>query len=151
VVAPRGKAAVHRVHADLRGFVGLVRQSVLSLRLQYAQSDGPLPLYERYLVGGAGTLRGYRPGSFSGDNMAAATAEVRIPLSSPLSVGKIGMTLFADTGTAYNHGERIGDARFRYGAGGGVFLLVSVLQLNADVGFREGLGARVHLSTGLQF
>jgi outer membrane protein assembly factor BamA len=148
---PSRSAAVNRFEAEARAYRGLVGQSVLSLRVQYAGADGPQPDYARYLLGGAGTLRGYRAGSFSGDNLVGASIELRLPFSSPMRIAKAGMTLFTDVGTTWDHGERLSDARMRAGAGAGFFLLASLFQLNLDVGFREGWGTRVHFTTGLQF
>lgn len=142
---------VHRYRADVRGYKGLIGQSVLSLRWQYGGADGPLPLYERYLLGGAGNLRGYRAGRFSGDNMTAAAIELRVPVSSPMGIARAGFSVFTDIGTVWEHGTKLADARMRRGAGAGVFLLASLFQLNFDVAVRQGGGARVHLSTGLQF
>ena len=148
---PSTSASVNQFRADVRGYRGLVGQSVLSLRVQYAGADGPQPLYARNLLGGASSLRGYRAGSFSGDNLLGATAELRIPLNSPMSFARMGVTLFADTGTVWDAGTRLLDSHFRTGGGAGVFLLASLFQVNLDVGFRQGGGARVHFTTGLQF
>ena len=148
---PATSASVNRFKADLRAYRGLLGQSVLSLRVQYAGADGAQPLYARYLLGGAGSLRGYRAGSFSGDNLLGASAEIRIPLSSPMGISRLGVSLFTDTGTVWNTGERLSDAHFRTGGGAGVFLLASLFQASLDVGFRQGGGARVHFTTGLQF
>jgi outer membrane protein assembly factor BamA len=148
---PRASRFVNRYRFDARGYVGLVGQSVLSLRWQYGVSGAALPTYEKFLLGGASTLRGYRAGSFAGDNLMAATAEVRVPLSSPLGVSRVGISLFSDIGSAYDHGTRLADTRFRVGGGAGFFILASVFKLNFDVGFREGGHARLHFSTGFQF
>jgi outer membrane protein assembly factor BamA len=148
---PRASAYVNRARIDVRGYAGLVGQSVLSLRWQYGVSDAALPPYEKLLLGGGSTLRGFRAGSFAGDNLMAATAEVRVPLSSPLGVTRAGISVFADIGAAYDHGTRLADTRFRVGGGGGVFLLASVFKLSLDLGFRESGGRRLHFSTGLQF
>jgi outer membrane protein assembly factor BamA len=150
-LAPSVSAPVNRFRAEARAYRGLVGQSVLSFRVQYLGADGAQPDYARYLLGGASTLRGYRAGSFAGDNLLGASAEVRIPLSSPMGIAKAGVTLFSDVATTWNHGERVADARFRPGGGIGGFLLASLFQLNLDVGFREGWGTRVHFTTGLQF
>jgi outer membrane protein assembly factor BamA len=148
---PSESRPVNRFAAEARAYRGLVGQTVMSLRVQYAGADGAQPDYARYLLGGAGNLRGYRAGSFSGDNLLGASVELRIPFSSPMGIAKAGTTVFTDVGTTWNHGERLADARFRAGAGAGFFLLASLFQLNLDVGFREGWGTRVHFTTGLQF
>jgi outer membrane protein assembly factor BamA len=148
---PTREPAANRFRAEARGYRGLVRQAVMSVRVQYAGADGPLPDYARPLLGGATTLRGWRPGSFSGDNLLAGTAELRVPITSAMHIAKAGVSVFADVGTAWDHGQALGDSKFHPGAGGGVFLLASLFQLNLDVGFRPGWGTRVHFSTGLQF
>lgn len=148
---PSHSASVDRFRVDARAYRGLIGQSVLSLRVQYDGADGPQPLYARNLLGGAGSLRGYRAGSFSGDNLLGASAELRIPLSSPMGIGRFGVSLFSDTGTVWDAGERLSESRFRVGGGAGVFLLASLFQVSLDVGVRQGWGTRVHFTTGLQF
>jgi outer membrane protein assembly factor BamA len=141
----------NRRTAEARGYLGLLGQSVLSLRWQYSGADEPLPLYERALLGGAGTVRGYRLGVESGDNLMAVSAEVRVPLSSPLGISRAGVSVFADRGKVWDHGRPMRDSPWRTGGGVGFFFLASLLQLNADVAVRQGGGARLHVSTGLQF
>ncbi len=137
--------------AEARGYVGLFRQLVFSARWQYEGSDGTLPTYERRLLGGAGNLRGYEAGSFSGDRLTAGSAELRLPLNSPLKFARAGISLFVDTGKAWDYGTRFEDAPWRTGGGVGFFFLASVFQLNLDVAARRGGGVRAHFSTGLQF
>ena len=148
---PRRSPYANRLRVDARGYRGLIGQSVLSLRWQYGVSSAALPPYEKFLVGGAGSLRGYRAGSFAGDKLMAATAEVRVPLSSPLGISRAGISVFADVAAACDHGARLVDTRFRPGGGAGVFLVASILNLSLDVGVREGGHVRVHFTTGLQF
>jgi outer membrane protein assembly factor BamA len=142
-------ANLYRVEA--RGYLGLVRQAVFSARWQYEASDAPLPPYERRLLGGAGNLRGWAAGSFSGDRLTAGSAELRFPLNSPLRFARAGMSLFVDTGKAWDHGSRFDDAPWRTGGGIGFFFLASVFQLNLDIAVRDGGSVRAHFSTGLQF
>jgi outer membrane protein assembly factor BamA len=148
---PSVSGRANRVRVDARGYKGLVGQSVLSLRWQYTGADAPLPSYERQLLGGAGSLRGYRAGRDSGDNLMAGTLELRVPLTSPMGISRAGFSVFADAGAVWDHGTSLGDAPVRRGGGAGVFLLASIFQLNLDVAVRQGGGGRVHLSTGLQF
>jgi len=148
---PTQSAAVNRFKADARAYRGLVGQSVLSLRVQYAGADGAQPSYARNLLGGASNLRGYEAGSYSGDNLLGATIEIRIPITSPMGIARAGVSVFGDTGTVWDHGQKLSESNFRAGGGAGVFLLASLFQMSLDVGFREGGGARVHFTTGLQF
>jgi hypothetical protein len=145
------QSPVNRYALEARGYLGVGGQRVLALGWEYERADGALPAYERVLLGGAGNLRGYRAGAFAGDNLMALSTELRVPLSSPLGISRAGLTLFADYGTAYDHGARLRDARFHLGGGGGVFLIASIVRLNLDLAFREGGGARLHLMSGFQF
>ncbi len=148
---PETSGHANRRNAQARAYLGLVRQAVLSVRWQYSSSDAPLPPYERALLGGAASVRGYEAGHESGDNLMAASAELRLPLNSPLKISRAGVTLFVDRGRVWNHGTRASDAPWRTGGGVGLFFLASLFQLNADVAVRDGGGVRVHFSTGLQF
>jgi outer membrane protein assembly factor BamA len=96
-------------------------------------------------------VRGYRTGSYSGDSFAAASLELRVPLTSPMGISRAGYSIFVDAGRAWDHGTRFSDARWRRGIGGGLFFLASVFQLNLDVAVREGGDVRAHFGTGLQF
>ena len=40
----------------------------------------------------------------TGDTLTAGSIEWRIPVKSPLKFGRIGFTVFVDSGTAYDHG-----------------------------------------------
>jgi outer membrane protein assembly factor BamA len=146
---------VNRFRGDARGFVPLIKQSVLALRVYSETADATLPPYERSLLGGAtdqrGTLRGVPAGFTSTDNLFATSAEIRIPISSPMSVGRLGVNVFYDAGAAYNRGEKLKDARFHRGVGAGVWFSVAIIKLNLDIAHGLGEGTRAHLSTGFTF
>jgi len=110
-----------------------------------------LPPYERFLLGGADSLRGYRAGTFAGDTLAAASAEIRVPLDSPLSFARMGLDGFVDVGTAFDRGTRLPNASFHPGFGGGAFMIASIFQINADVAVRRGGGVRLHVMSGFRF
>ncbi len=117
-----GGSRVVRRTADLRGYVGLFGSTVLAVRAATSTSGGALPRYEQALLGGTNTLRGYDFGYRAGDNLALVSAEVRVPITSPLIMGKLGIKAFIDAGTVYPHGARLADQAFDRGAGGGVFV-----------------------------
>jgi outer membrane protein assembly factor BamA len=144
-------STITRLRTEARGYVGLVGSSVLSLRARYGRADAPLPAYEQWLLGGASSLRGYRAGSYAGDTLVATSAELRVPLTSPLKVGKFGVSLFADSGAVAPHGARLRDQRLHSGAGAGLFVIATVFQLNLDVAKGFDGGTRVHLTTGFSF
>ena len=59
--------------------------------------------------------------------------------------------VFMDAGAVYAHGQRLRDATFHQGVGGGVFLLATLFQLNLDVAYGIDNKVRVHFTTGFQF
>lgn len=136
---------------DARGYIGLLRSTVLALRGQLIRSDGPLPEAEQPLLGGADTLRGYRAGHRAGDSLTALSAELRVPLTSPLRVSQFGVKGFIDAGTVWNAGTRLADQRFERGIGGGLFLSAAVAMFDLDIAWPQDGKPRVHFSMGVSF
>jgi hemolysin activation/secretion protein len=143
--------AAGRFTTDARGYLGVGGPAVLALRGQLARSDAPLPEAEQSLLGGGDSLRGYRAGHRAGDSLAAVSAELRLPLNSPLNFGRFGVKGFIDAGTTWASGERLGDQPFERGVGGGIFLGASVLMLDLDVAWPEEGKPRVHFALGINF
>ncbi len=138
----------NRNTVDLRGYLGLFRGTVLALRGLSITSDQPLPAYEHNLLGGAvepARLRHRlsRPTTTS----AAASAELRIPLTSPLSIGRFGVKIFADYGAAYPNGQKLADQTFDLGIGGGAYLHLTLISLGLDVA--KGRGGDWHFQFGM--
>ena len=125
----KGAAAISQPQLDARGFIGLFGQSVLAFRAQYQGASAAVPAYVQPLLGGGGSVRGHRVGVRAGDRLAAASAELRLPLSSPISFGTVGVRLFVDTGAVWDVGERLRKTRFSQGVGGGVFLGAAFVNL----------------------
>jgi Omp85 superfamily domain len=143
---------INQYTTEARGYLGVIRQAVLASRVQYSSADRTLPDYERLLLGGASNLRGFRTGTFDGDRMFVSSAELRVPITSVLSGAKLGVTAFMDASKAFNVGQKMKDAPWHQGVGGGVFLIATIVRINVDVahGLKDG-GTRVHLSTGFSF
>jgi outer membrane protein assembly factor BamA len=150
-IKPASGQTVNRYTLDGQAYAGLIGSSVLALRARTDTADGPLPAYERALVDGFGSLRGFRAGAFTGDNAATASLELRVPFHSPLRLGQTGIAVFGDAGAAYDHGVKLADARFEYGAGAGWYLRVPLFQLEVDVAYGFDSGTRVHVTAGLRF
>jgi outer membrane protein assembly factor BamA len=146
-----GTGQAGRWRADLRGYVGLVGSTVLALRAQLERADAPLPPAEQSLLGGSDTLRGYHAGHQANDSLAALSAEIRQPLSSPLSVGRFGVKAFIDTGATWASGERLRKQQFDHGIGGGVFFGVAAFTLDVDVAWPESGSPRTHVGMGVSF
>ena len=145
-----GKA--NRRTADLRAHLGLFGQSVLSVRGISQTTTAPLPDYEKALLGGASTVRGYEMGYRADDNLAAVSAELRLPLTSPMSVGRFGVKAFADGGTVYPYGGKLSDQQLDLGYGGGVYLHLTIISLTLDVGRGQETGDyRWHFGLGVTF
>ena len=150
-LSPNSGSAINRYTLDGQAYLGLVGSSVLAIRARTVTADAPLPVYERALVGGFGSLRGFRAGSFTGDNAATASLELRVPFHSPLRMGQTGLVVFGDAGAAYDHGVQLSDARFESGVGGGWYLRVPLFQLEVDVAYGFDSGTRAHVTAGLKF
>jgi outer membrane protein assembly factor BamA len=129
---------VNRAGIDVRGYVGVIGSTVLALRATTTQSDAPLPPYEQLLLGGTASLRGFRFGYRAGDNLAALSAELRVPITSPMNLGRFGFKTFVDWGTVYAHGDKLSDQPFDRGIGGGVFLTATVIRMGLDVAWPQG-------------
>ena len=144
--------SANRRTADVRGYVGLFRQMVIAVRGLSVTSDAAMPPYEHLLLGGAANLRGYDAGFKANDNLAALSAELRIPMTSPLSIGRLGVKAFVDAGTAYPFGQKLKDQpQLDRGVGAGAYFHLTVLSLSLDVArSREG-NTRFHFGLGVTF
>ena len=144
--------SANRRTADVRGYVGVFRQIVFAVRGLSVTTDAILPPYERLLLGGAANLRGYDAGFKANDNLAALSAELRIPVTSPLSIGRFGVKAFVDVGTAYETGQKLKDQKhLDRGIGAGAYFHLTVLSLSLDVArSREG-NTRFHFGLGVTF
>jgi hemolysin activation/secretion protein len=145
--------AVNRRSLDARGYIGLLGSSVLALRATTSHADAPLPPYEQRLLGGAALLRGYRFGYRIGDNLAVTSVELRVPVTSPMNIGRLGFKAFVDYGTVYPHGEKLSAQRFDRGVGGGVFVTATVIRMGLDVAWPRGRSTkpRWHFGLGVAF
>jgi outer membrane protein assembly factor BamA len=146
---PAGAAG--RWTTDARGYVGIGGPLVLALRGQIVRSDAAVPAAEQVLLGGSGSLRGYRAGYRAGDSMAAVSAEARLPLISSASLARFGVKGFVDAGTVWSSGQRLADQRFARGVGGGVYLGAVAFILDLDVAWPEQGDPRVHVAMGVKF
>ena len=145
------QGSANRNTLEGRGYLGLIKQAVLEGRVLREDSDRPLPPYLQPELGGLSTLRGFRTGSFVGDTMVAMSAEIVVPLTSPLKLGRFGVSAFLDRGTAYRKGERFSDQTLEEGYGGAVWFAAAFLRLNIAVGHGRGASTRVHVGGNVTF
>jgi outer membrane protein assembly factor BamA len=139
-----------RWNSDARGYIGL-GNLVVALKAQLIKADGSLPFAEQSLLGGSGTVRGYRTGHRAGDNLLASSAELRIPLNSPLTFGRFGLKAFVDAGTAWNTGARWDDEPFDRGIGGGVYMGGGPFIIDLDIAKPRTGSVRAHFGMGVTF
>jgi hemolysin activation/secretion protein len=143
--------AANRAHMEAQGDLGLVGQMVVEVRVVREDTDRALPRYLKPLLGGWTNLRGFEAGSFAGDMLAAGSLEIRVPLNSPLQVGRLGVSVFVDTGKSYDKGTRYEDVAYRTGVGGGLWLTAAVFHMGIAAAHGIGAGTRVNFDVGLEF
>jgi len=143
--------AIVRTKIDARGYLGLFGQHVLVGRVLREDANHPQPLYLRSLLGGWSNLRGFEAGFKTGDTLVATSLEWRMPITSPLSAGKMGISVFVDWGTAYEKGERFRDQTLHRGAGAGLWMTIVSLRFGVAVAHGKGAGTRLSFSGGLTF
>jgi surface antigen Omp85-like protein/surface antigen-like variable number repeat protein len=142
---------MNRTELDARGYVGALGQSVVAVRALRLDASAPLPLYLKPLLGGMANLRGFAAGTAAGDTLVATSAELIVPLTSPLNVGKIGVSAFVDAGTAYDKGARLSDQTLKQGYGGSLWFSAAFLRLNIAVAHGRGSSTRVHVGGNVSF
>jgi hemolysin activation/secretion protein len=146
--------SVTRRAIDLRGYAGLWGSAVLAVRAAHVRASSALPPYEQVLIGGVSSLRGYAAGHAAGDNLTSASLELRLPVNSPLSVGRMGVKTFVDAATVYAAGTGLRGQRFARGAGAGVFVSIAMVHAGIDVAWpldAEGRRPRWHAALGVAF
>jgi outer membrane protein assembly factor BamA len=136
---------------EARGYIGVFGQNVLVLRALRDDSSRSAPPYFKWLLGGDANLRGFRAGTAVGDTLVSGSAELRVPLSSPITVARFGLSAFLDAGTVYNKGQRFRDQPLKKGVGGGLWATAALFQLSFVVAHGIGAGTRVHFDAGLTF
>ncbi len=147
----RSAGGMVRTQIDARGYLGVAGQIVLAVRAMHEGADGSLPPYEKLLLGGMANLRGFGAGTAAGDTLVAGSAELLVPLTSPLHVGRIGVSAFVDEGTVYDHGARFADQTFKRGAGGSVWFSAAFVRLSIAVAHGIGGSTHVHVGGSLVF
>lgn len=145
------QGSANRTELDGRGYLGLVGQAVLAGRIQRVDSDRPLPPYLQPQLGGLSNLRGFAAGSAVGDTLVAMSAEVVLPLTSPIKIAKFGVTTFVDRGAIYNKGDHFSDQTLKTGYGGSVWFAAAFFRLNIAIANGAGATTRVHVGGNVTF
>lgn len=143
--------AIVKTELEMNGYLGLYRGNELAVRALREDMSRPAPPYFKSILGGTNNLRGFRAGHSIGDTLVAGSVEVRMPLSSPLSVATFGANAFIDAATAYDKGQIFRDQQFRKGIGAGLWASAAVFRVSLMVAHGMGAGNRVHFAAGLTF
>lgn len=153
-----GTDPLNRTTLEGRGYVGVFGDQTIAVRAVRHDHSRPAPVYQRWLLGGNSSnldgntaLRGFKPGFRTGDTIVASSVEWRIPFNEALSVGKLGVTAFADFGTAYEKGQRLRGQEWSKGVGGQLWFTLAVVRLNFTVARGLGSGMRYTFGGGLAF
>ncbi len=124
---------------------------MLAVRGTLISSSAPIPPFEQSLLGGDSTLRGYEAGYKANDNVSTGSVELRVPVSSPLSIGRLGVKAFVDAGTAFASGAPVKKQHYESAYGGGVYLHLTILSVSLDVAHSEAGHTRAHFGFGVTF
>jgi outer membrane protein assembly factor BamA len=143
--------AANRADLEARGYIGLVGQNVLVIRAMRTDADQPLPPSMQPMLGGMRTLRGFEAGTAVGNTLVAGSLELRVPLTSPLNIGRAGISMFMDAGAVYDEGERLRDQRIERGFGGGAWFSAAIVRVSLVVAHGVGGSTRVHFGTNVTF
>jgi hypothetical protein len=132
----------------------------IAFHLQTRTTAGDLPFYSLPTLGGSRTLRGFIEGRFHDRSMWHASAEYRfwvltrgfrIPFTKSLRVERVGLALFADTGSVADDWPDLFSSRVWASAGVGLRLtLERDAPFRVDVGFSSE-GVEVTAGFGLSF
>ena len=141
----------HRINLDAQGHLGLVGPSILVARAQRSDGSGPPPPALQPLLGGMNSVRGFRTGSAVGDTLVAGSIELRVPLTSPLNFGRVGVSAFMDVGTVYPEGQRVESQHFERGIGGSIWFLATIFRANLAIARGLGSSTRANFSAVLAF
>jgi outer membrane protein assembly factor BamA len=160
--------------SPLQGWDGMARELTLVEHLalgwvdDFGHAETGVPFFERYFVGGSGTVRGHRRRWLSprgmGDQFVGGEIqmvnhmEARLPIFKERFDRRLSAALFFDVGRAFRRFSDVGD--FGYGLGMGLRYVVHLWQvhgvLRTDVGFNpapegDDTRAAVHVTFGTPF
>ncbi|MFN7980374.1 MAG: BamA/TamA family outer membrane protein [Vicinamibacterales bacterium] len=147
----RGTSNAVRTLLDANAYLPGPGPSTFAVRAYRDGANVAVPAYLKVLRGRDGTLLGYRAGTAAGDSTAAGTIEFRMPVTSPLDIGKFGVRAFVDAATVYDAGQALRRQHFERSVGGGVWFTATVIRLALDVAHGSSGSTRVQVSSGLLF
>ncbi|MBR1512070.1 MAG: BamA/TamA family outer membrane protein, partial [Acidaminococcaceae bacterium] len=142
-----GDFKFEKLSVDYRYYLPMQRNRVLAFDLAAGYAWGDMPLSQRFAVGGADTLRGYRDDQFKGNSMLRGTAEYRFPIRN-----KVQGVFFYDIGYAWDKRDQkrfdLGLMESGYGVGLRINSPLGPIKLDWGKGKQR---SRFHFSFGGQF
>jgi outer membrane protein assembly factor BamA len=148
--------SMQSVNADFRIHQTLARSNILAFQSACVFSGGSIPVYKRLHLGGGETLRGYRTGAMSGENIWTTGLEYRFPivyernLPAGIHAGYAGV-LFADAGTAWYNRDKWTFKKMRGSVGFGVHAIWDQWILRAEYGYHGRGWGFINTATGIKF
>ena len=107
----------HRYILTVRRLQEISRQSIFTVRTLFGNSDGYLPLYRRFYLGGLGSLHGYGFKEYMGTRFWMVNSEYRIDF--PRS--EFGVSAFWDIGQIANDTKLDSDVEIKQSIGFSIF------------------------------
>jgi len=142
-----GDFSYEKITVDYRYYLPMRKDHVLAFDLSAGYAWGDMPLSQRFAVGGADTLRGYRDDQFRGNSMLRGTAEYRFPIRK-----KVQGVIFYDIGYAWDKRDQdafdLGLMESGYGVGVRINSPLGPIKLDYGKGKQR---SRFHFSFGGQF
>ena len=132
-----------RVMGEAQYYIPFGGERVLLLRGLAGMASDPLPLSEKFWLGGFELLRGYDQDEFRGDQMLLGSAEFRFPVMEAVQGA-----LFVDVGMAWDRGQALQTRNVRAGIGAGLRFASPIGIIRFDLAYGKRTFAYLSLAAG---